>query len=320
LAILGVGGIALASSSTVPVESDVDTGFPASRSVEEPAGTWEPSGASAQRSLAVYTYESSNNDAAAAVSLATTLGLADTNVEYDVTRDAFIVADEASQARVIAQASADKISFSHDGYDDRAMEKIANGQDPDLPPENQAVRMARETLADSGLMPPASEVSFEDSAVTWTEARVAETSDEPNSTVDEEIYRTAIQVRFSRTVDSYEGIGPGAKLGVEFADGGEVSHVLKIWPDLAQVGERETISVEAAEDRAHEGQGKIYRPGACADAHVKEANIEYYFPPLDTGQDDVFPVYVFKGPCFDGSGDRLTGSYSTYRHLVPAVT
>ena len=114
--------------------------------------------------------------------------------------------------------------------------------------------------------------------------------------------------------------GPGAKHGVRIGDGGEVIEVFINPTNPLELPVLETVPVKSGEQAFEEMKANkcFFIPYASQTARVQIDNvyIAYWLEGVSISQEYIVPVYVFKGKCFDMSGNLLEGNFTGYIEAI----
>jgi hypothetical protein len=151
---------------------------------------------------------------------------------------------------------------------------------PDLPSDDDAVKIAQSFLAERNLLPPDAKL---DKVV----------ADKQNG------YNTVLQVVASgRYINGIPIVGPGNKLSVYVGEKGEVVGFLKAWKDVEI--SKKAVNIKTAETAFDDmKKGNVIFATPDVDnidiVNIKDVYIAYWVESETQEQDSALPVYVFKG-------------------------
>jgi hypothetical protein len=202
-------------------------------------------------------------------------------------------------------------------------DKLYPPERPNLPSEEEAGQIAIDFLARSGLLPADAtegggcEVEVVTGGTYGIEREVPEEGVEeemPEEGMEDggetgpevvEEYVAHLLVRFHRQIDGFSVTGPGNQLGVRIGDEGEVVTILKVWREVTPYNEVVIKTPEQAYQELKSGAGSYDVPLDCEKVVVEQVYLAYWMEPLDQHQENVVPVYEFKGKCLDKDGEYL---------------
>lgn len=155
-----------------------------------------------------------------------------------------------------------------------------------LPPEDEAVEMARKYLRDRGLWEPNAQAT----AVTYTEiSRLHKGEREPR------VLRTAQHVNFGFEIDGFPVNGPGAKMQVTFGARGKVTECLKFWRNVVKERAFQPLAVDQAVDLLRQDTAFAHLRAGRDRVVFRRAGLCYYALPPREAQTYLIPAYAFEG-------------------------
>lgn len=177
--------------------------------------------------------------------------------------------------------------------------KMYPGGTPNLPSDEEALKIATDFLVQRDLLPRgdvASKVTAGGKANGVT---------------------THLLVSFDHTV----GItGPGARHGVRIGDGGEVIQVFINPTNPLDLPPHAMMKVKSSEQAFEEmkAERRYYAGTETQKVVIDSVFVAYWLEPIDEGQEYVVPAYVFKGRCFDTAGKQLEDTFvEVVEALIP---
>jgi len=183
---------------------------------------------------------------------------------------------------------------------------------PVLPSEAEAHDLAVRFLREAGLLPADARIGLDQ--VRFSRPTLIERDTREGRDLSQIV--TNLEVRFVRTLDSYEVRGPGAKLYVIFGKGSRIVGVTQVWRAIERAdASHPAIRPEEAIQLLQEGEGVIDADPACVQAEISAMEVVYWMEGPKAEQRSVLPVYSLEGQCQDGSG-RETGEFQAF---APAI-
>jgi hypothetical protein len=193
-------------------------------------------------------------------------------------------------------------------------DKLYPPEPPNLPSEEEARQIAIDFLAQSGLLPADATVGSGCEIEVVTGGTYAVEQEAPQEGMEEggetepevvKEYVAHLLVRFHRQIDGFPVTGAGNQLGVRIGDEGEVITILKVWREVTAYDEVVTKTPEQAYEELKSGAASYDVSLDCEKVVVEQVYLAYWMEPLDQHQEDVVPVYEFKGKCLDRDGEYL---------------
>jgi hypothetical protein len=162
---------------------------------------------------------------------------------------------------------------------------------PGLPSNDEALKIATDFLVERGLLPQGDVASSVDVG--------GRTNGVPSH----------LLVNFTHVIQL---TGPGARHGVRIGDKGEVIEVFINPTNPLNLPVYETVSLKTLEQafKDMKSENNYSIPTGTAAVHLDSVGVAYWLEPIDTEQQYVFPVLIFRGRCLDANGNQLSESFS----------
>jgi hypothetical protein len=120
---------------------------------------------------------------------------------------------------------------------------------------------------------------------------------------------TTLLVSFKKIIET---VGPGASQRVCIGDGGKIVQVFLNPANPLELPVLETVAVKSIQQAYEEVKaGKYYfAPSEARKVDINNTTTAYWLEAIDTNQEYVAPVYIFRGTCLDSDGKQLTDPFS----------
>jgi hypothetical protein len=175
---------------------------------------------------------------------------------------------------------------------------------PDLPTEEEAVRVANEQLARRGL----ADQNVRLESVTFSHHSRIGRGNEVLAN-----YPVAKHVNYRYALHGLPVFGPGAKIQVTFASKSRPAQMYRFWRQPAEGRTVETIGFENAVEQIRDHKAfRTMREGGKAQIRFERVRLGYYALPAREIQGMLIPVYRFEGGTHPPEGEN----YRFVRHVV----
>lgn len=191
-------------------------------------------------------------------------------------------------------------------YTDASRWMVGNDVDkpPNLPSDEETIKIARNYLSEKGLMP--ADAILRD----VTHPRVV-AMDKVGNIIG--IGFEDVKVTFTRKINGLPVVGAGSKLDVEVGGNGDIINVYKVWRDYRPYKEYPIITPEQALEKLKE-IGIFTGIKSVDKVVINKVYLAYYTKSASEKQTYLQPVYVFEGYA---KGENRTEEFKQY---IPAIS